>query len=239
MGADTEHMGTALELARQGLGEAWPNPAVGCLIVEGTRVVGRGRTQAGGRPHAEVVALQQAGGEAVGATAYVTLEPCAHTGKTPPCADALVRARIARCVVALRDPDPRVDGGGIRKLKAAGIDVELGVLGVQAAAVNDGFLHRIRYGQPLLVRGDAVGLDAFLIPEDGTVPDDTRIHLYLDRDLNLVSWEGMAAHADQTAALDQLGTVPFAHVLERLGEIGLNRVGAPLDVYSRLTELGA
>lgn len=229
-------MQAALELARQGLGEVWPNPSVGCVLVEGTRVVGRGRTQPGGRPHAEVVALEQAGGEAVGSTAYVTLEPCAHTGKTPPCADALVRAHIGRCVVALRDPDPRVDGGGIRQLKKAGIDVELGVLGTQAAAINDGFLHRVRFGRPLLVRGDVVGLDAFLIPPDGTVPDDTRVHLYLDEDFNLVQWEGMAAHPDQAAALDELGKVPFPRVLRRLGDAGLNRVGAPLDVFQVFQE---
>ncbi|MCB1349163.1 MAG: bifunctional diaminohydroxyphosphoribosylaminopyrimidine deaminase/5-amino-6-(5-phosphoribosylamino)uracil reductase RibD, partial [Maritimibacter sp.] len=103
-------MAHALALGRRGLGNTWPNPAVGCVIVSGDRVVGRGWTQPGGRPHAEVVALAQAGVAARGATAYVTLEPCAHHGKTPPCAEALVAAGVARVVVALTDPDPRVNG---------------------------------------------------------------------------------------------------------------------------------
>lgn len=109
---DARHMDHALTLARRGLGNTWPNPAVGCVIVNRGRVVGRGWTQPGGRPHAEVVALAQAGALARGATAYVTLEPCAHHGKTPPCAEALVAAGIARVVSAQTDPDPRVAGRG-------------------------------------------------------------------------------------------------------------------------------
>ena len=108
--ADIRYMRLALSLGARGLGRVWPNPAVGCVIVAAGRVVGRGWTQPGGRPHGETVALAQAGHRAKGATAYVTLEPCAHHGKTPPCADALISAGIARVVVALRDLNPQVNG---------------------------------------------------------------------------------------------------------------------------------
>src|SRR5437773_8146985 len=120
-------MTLAFALGRRGLGRAWPNPAVGAVIVKDGRVVGRGWTQPGGRPHAESEALDRAGAAAGGATAYVTLEPCCHHGKTPPCADALIAAGIARAVVALEDPDPRVKGGGTARLRAAGVAVELGL----------------------------------------------------------------------------------------------------------------
>ena len=116
---DTTHMAHALSLGQRGLGRCWPNPAVGCVIVNGTRIVGRGWTQAGGRPHAEVMALAQAGGAARDATAYVTLEPCAHHGQTPPCADALIAAGVARVVTAQTDPDPRVSGKGHAMLRTA------------------------------------------------------------------------------------------------------------------------
>ena len=118
--ADAGRMRAALGLARRGLGRVWPNPAVGCLIVAGDRVVGRGRTGDGGRPHAETVALAQAGAAARGATAYVTLEPCAHTGKTPPCAEALIAAGVARVVSTIEDPDPRVAGAGFAALGPPG-----------------------------------------------------------------------------------------------------------------------
>lgn len=143
-------MALALCLGLRGQGTCWPNPAVGCVIVRDGRIVGRGWTQAGGRPHAETEALRQAGAAARGATAYVTLEPCAHHGKTPPCADALIAAGVARVVVALRDPDPRVDGGGLARLRAAGIAVTEGVLAAQARADHSGFLLRVTEGRPFL-----------------------------------------------------------------------------------------
>src|SRR6059058_339105 len=108
---DAEHMRAALALARRGLGSTWPNPSVGCVIVRDGTVVGRGATAPAGRPHAEAVALEMAGAAARGATAYVTLEPCSHHGQTPPCADALIQAKVARVVAAIEDPDPRVSGG--------------------------------------------------------------------------------------------------------------------------------
>lgn len=143
-------MAHALALGRRGLGRTWPNPAVGCVIVKEGRVVGRGSTAFGGRPHAEPIALSRAGAAANGATAYVSLEPCAHHGKTPPCTEALVAAGIARVVVALRDPDPRVDGGGIARLKAAGLSVTEGVLADCAAEDQMGFLMRLRLGRPMI-----------------------------------------------------------------------------------------
>ena len=113
-------MRAALGLARRGLGRVWPNPAVGCIVLADGKMVGRGRTGDGGRPHAEVAALAEAGARARGATVYVTLEPCVHTGQTPPCAEALIAAGVARVVVAIEDPDPRVNGRGVEALRAAG-----------------------------------------------------------------------------------------------------------------------
>ena len=113
-------MRAALGLARRGLGRVWPNPAVGCVLVKEGRVVGRGWTQPGGRPHAETEALRRAGEQARGATAYVTLEPCNHHGQTPPCADALIAAGVAHAVIAVEDPDPRVCGSGVARLRAGG-----------------------------------------------------------------------------------------------------------------------
>jgi len=144
-------MRAALGLARRGLGSVWPNPAVGCVIVDAAgRVVGRGSTQPGGRPHAETEALAMAGEAARGATAYVTLEPCAHHGKTPPCAEALIAAGIRRAVVAVEDPDSRVSGKGMAMLRAAGIDVVAGVLADEAAELNAGFFHAIHAKRPLV-----------------------------------------------------------------------------------------
>lgn len=156
---DTRHMGHALALARRGLGRVWPNPSVGCVIVQGGRVVGRGVTAPGGRPHAEPQALAQAGAAARGATAYVTLEPCAHHGRTPPCADALVAAGVARVVTALEDPDPRVSGGGHAILRAARIAVTTGVLESEARALQRGFLTRITRGRPMVTLKLATSLD--------------------------------------------------------------------------------
>ncbi|MEE8393769.1 MAG: bifunctional diaminohydroxyphosphoribosylaminopyrimidine deaminase/5-amino-6-(5-phosphoribosylamino)uracil reductase RibD [Rhodospirillales bacterium] len=149
---DTRHMLSALALARRGLGRVWPNPAVGCVLArqdrEG-RVVGRGWTQPGGRPHAETEALGRAGLKARGATAYVSFEPCDHQGQTPPCSQALIEAGVRRVVIAARDPDPRVSGKGICRLKEAGIEVVEGVLADQARRLNLGFILKVTEGRPL------------------------------------------------------------------------------------------
>lgn len=152
-------MRTALMLAARGLGSAWPNPAVGCVIVKEGRVLGRGWTAPAGRPHAEPQALARAGTAARGATVYVTLEPCAHHGRTPPCAEALIQAGVARVVVALTDPDPRVSGKGIAMLRAAGIAVAEGVCEQEAREGQEGFLNRIARGRPMLTLKLATSFD--------------------------------------------------------------------------------
>jgi diaminohydroxyphosphoribosylaminopyrimidine deaminase/5-amino-6-(5-phosphoribosylamino)uracil reductase len=160
-------MRAALALARRGLGRTWPNPTVGAVLVRDGRVVGRGWTQPGGRPHAETEALRGAGEVARGATAYVTLEPCSHHGRTPPCADALVNAGIARAVVALQDPDTRVSGRGNAALQAAGIAVASGLCEAEAREVNAGFFSRILHGRPLLTVKAATGLDGRIATHRG------------------------------------------------------------------------
>ncbi|HHW33696.1 MAG TPA: bifunctional diaminohydroxyphosphoribosylaminopyrimidine deaminase/5-amino-6-(5-phosphoribosylamino)uracil reductase RibD [Paracoccus solventivorans] len=152
-------MDHALRLARRGLGNVWPNPAVGCVIVAAGLVVGRGWTQPGGRPHAERMALDAAGAAARGATAYVTLEPCAHHGRAPPCSDALVAAGVARVVSALTDPDPRVAGRGHARLREAGIEVVEGVRSAPAAELQRGFLSRVTLARPMVTLKLATSFD--------------------------------------------------------------------------------
>ncbi len=160
-------MKAALSLGRRGMGRVWPNPAVGCVIVKDGIVVGRGRTADGGRPHAEVVALAQAGAAARGATAYVTLEPCAHTGQTGPCADALSKAGVRRVIVATSDPDPRVCGGGIEMLRAAGIEVEVGICQSEADHDHAGFFQRIERSRPFVTLKLALSLDGRIATRTG------------------------------------------------------------------------
>ncbi len=159
-------MAAALVLARRGLGQVAPNPAVGCILVHDDRVVGRGWTQPGGRPHAETEALRRAGDHARGATAYVTLEPCAHHGRTGPCAAALAAAGVARVVVATVDPDPRVSGRGLARLAAAGVATTLGVLEAEAQALNAGFFERLG-GRPMVTLKLATSLDGRIATQHG------------------------------------------------------------------------
>ncbi|MGD9537933.1 MAG: bifunctional diaminohydroxyphosphoribosylaminopyrimidine deaminase/5-amino-6-(5-phosphoribosylamino)uracil reductase RibD [Alphaproteobacteria bacterium] len=165
--SDARFMAAALALARRGLGRVAPNPTVGCVIVKQGRIVGRGWTQPGGRPHAETEALKRAGAAARGATAYVSLEPCAHHGKTPPCAEALIEAGVARVVIALEDPDPRTAGRGIAMLNEAGIEVALGIGHAPAAALNEGFFLRVREGRPLFTLKLATTLDGRIATHAG------------------------------------------------------------------------
>ena len=165
--SDTGHMRAALGLARRNLGVTWPNPSVGCILVGNGTVIARGWTQSSGRPHAETEALARAGAAAVGATAYVTLEPCSHHGRTPPCVEALVAARIARAVVAIEDPDPRVAGKGFAALKKAGIRLDVGLLAQEAAELNAGFFLRIREGRPLTTLKVATTLDGRIATHRG------------------------------------------------------------------------
>ena len=164
---DAGFMRVAIGLARRGHGNVSPNPSVGCVIVNDGSIVGRGWTQPGGRPHAETEALKRAGQAARGATAYVTLEPCAHQGETPPCADALIAAGISRVVIGTNDPDPRVDGGGVSMLKAAGIEVCEDVCADEAAEAAEGFLTRVRHGRPLVTVKTATSLDGRIATATG------------------------------------------------------------------------
>ncbi|GAA3853926.1 bifunctional diaminohydroxyphosphoribosylaminopyrimidine deaminase/5-amino-6-(5-phosphoribosylamino)uracil reductase RibD [Celeribacter arenosi] len=165
--SDTAHMRHALRLGARGLGRTWPNPAVGCVIVARGRVVGRGWTQPGGRPHAETMALTQAGALARGGDVYVTLEPCSHTGKTPPCAQALIAAGVGRVFVALGDPDPRVNGQGIAMLEAAGIEVVTDVCADEARAAQVGFLSRVTKGRPAVTLKLALSWDGRIATATG------------------------------------------------------------------------
>jgi diaminohydroxyphosphoribosylaminopyrimidine deaminase/5-amino-6-(5-phosphoribosylamino)uracil reductase len=164
---DIGHMRAALALAQRNLGAVWPNPSVGCVLVKDGKVIGRGWTQRGGRPHAETEALARAGSAAAGATAYVSLEPCAHHGQTPPCAEALVVARVSRVVAAVEDPDPRVSGRGLQILGDVGIAVDKGVLAAEAAELNAGFFMRVREGRPLVTLKAATTLDGRIATHRG------------------------------------------------------------------------
>ncbi|HUN46253.1 MAG TPA: bifunctional diaminohydroxyphosphoribosylaminopyrimidine deaminase/5-amino-6-(5-phosphoribosylamino)uracil reductase RibD [Stellaceae bacterium] len=165
--SDLAHMRAALGLARRGLGSVWPNPTVGCVLVKDGAVVGRGWTQPGGRPHGETEALQRAGAAARGATAYVSLEPCNHWGKTPPCTEALIAAGVSRVVVPVEDPDPRVSGRGVARLRDAGIEVTMGIEAEAATALNEGFFRRIQEGRPLVTLKLATTLDGRIATAEG------------------------------------------------------------------------
>lgn len=164
---DERFMRLALSLGRRGMGNCWPNPAVGCVLTQGEVIVGRGWTQPGGRPHAEPTALAQAGPAAAGATAYVTLEPCAHFGKTPPCADALISAGVTRVVIAATDTDPRVAGQGIARLRDAGIEVLTGVCEGEALQDLKGFFLRLAEGRPMLTLKLASSFDGKIATASG------------------------------------------------------------------------
>src|SRR6516162_685813 len=156
---DRRSMQLALTLGRRGLGRTWPNPAVGAVVVKDGIIVGRGWTQPGGRPHAEPVALKQAGEAARGATIYVTLEPCSHFGKSPPCTDAVIAAGISRVVAAIEDPNPEVAGQGHARLRAAGIAVDVGLCAAEATRDHAGHFRRIRDKRPHVMLKLAVSSD--------------------------------------------------------------------------------
>ncbi|MDX8347709.1 bifunctional diaminohydroxyphosphoribosylaminopyrimidine deaminase/5-amino-6-(5-phosphoribosylamino)uracil reductase RibD [Cognatiyoonia sp. IB215446] len=165
--SDERFMALALMLGRRGMGRVWPNPAVGCVIVKDGRIIARAHTAVGGRPHAEAIALAQAGEQAAGATVYVTLEPCAHYGKTPPCTLALINAKVARVVIAIGDPDPRVSGRGIAMLEEAGIEVMQNVLAEEARRDHAGFLLRLQEGRPFVTLKLAGTLDGRIATATG------------------------------------------------------------------------
>ncbi|MEP7348394.1 MAG: bifunctional diaminohydroxyphosphoribosylaminopyrimidine deaminase/5-amino-6-(5-phosphoribosylamino)uracil reductase RibD [Sphingorhabdus sp.] len=179
-------MAAALALGERGVGRTGNNPSVGCIIVKDGYVVGRGWTQAGGRPHAEAMALQQAGGAATGSAIYVSLEPCGHISERgPACADILMAAKPAQVVVALQDPDPRTAGQGIAKLRKAGIDVVVAVMVSEARAAMGGFLSRIERGRPHVTLKLATSLDGAIAMADGTsrwiTGGAARAHAHIER----------------------------------------------------------
>ena len=200
----SDHMQTALSLAKRGLGNVWPNPAVGCVIVKDGRVVGRGWTQPGGRPHSETGALKQAGSQAKGATAYVTLEPCNHHGQTPPCTDALIEAGISKVVISCLDPDSRVSGTGAARLKEAGIQVEIGIYAKEGRAINCGFFSRIEYKRPVFTLKVATTLDGRIATQGGesqwiTGPEARRAgHLFRARHDAVMVGSGTVVADDPT-----------------------------------------
>ena len=207
-------MHAALALGRRGQGQTWPNPAVGCIIVRGARIVGRGWTQPGGRPHAEVLALEQAGALAKGATAYVTLEPCAHVGKTPPCASALIAAGVCRVVAAIEDSDVRVSGKGFAMLRAAGIAVTTGILAPSAAQDHAGFLLKTGLGRPWVTLKLANSFDGRIATASGesrwiTGPEARRaVHSMRMRHDAVMVGGGTARSDDPDLTIRGFGAVP-------------------------------
>jgi diaminohydroxyphosphoribosylaminopyrimidine deaminase/5-amino-6-(5-phosphoribosylamino)uracil reductase len=203
---DERWMKAAAALGERGRGRTAPNPSVGCLIVRDGELLGRGWTQEGGRPHAEAMALAEAGNESRGATAYVTLEPCAEPGRGPACADTLVRAGIARVVAAIRDPFPAVDGKGFDRLRAAGIVVEIGPGAAEAERCMAGFLTRQRLGRPYVTLKLAMSLDGKIAPASGSsrwiTGEDARAHAHLERSRADMILVGRGTFEADSPALD-------------------------------------
>jgi diaminohydroxyphosphoribosylaminopyrimidine deaminase/5-amino-6-(5-phosphoribosylamino)uracil reductase len=166
-GADRRHLAMALDLARRAAGRTAPNPMVGAVLVRRGRVVGRGWHRRAGAPHAEIVALQEAGRHARGATLYINLEPCCHFGRTPPCVDALVAAGVTGVVASLRDPDPRVRGRGFRALRSAGVRVRVGTLRREAEALNEPYLRAVRTGLPFVTLKAGMSVDGRIATREG------------------------------------------------------------------------
>jgi len=228
--SDTRYMALALSLGQRGMGNTWPNPAVGCVIVHKGLIVGRGWTAPSGRPHAEVQALAQAGDAARGATVYVTLEPCAHHGQTPPCAQALIDAGVARVVVALGDSDERVAGRGFAMLRDAGIAVQTGLLEAEACKDHQGFLSRIELGRPMVTLKLANSFDGRIATATGEskwitqAPARRMVHAMRSRH-DAVMVGGGTARADNPALdVREMGIVrqPARVVVSRGLDIPLN-----------------
>lgn len=264
---DERFMRAALALGRRGLGNTWPNPAVGCLIVrrvgDADIIVGRGWTQPGGRPHAETQALAEAGPLAKGATAYVTLEPCSHYGRTGPCADALARGGIARVVGALRDPDPRVGGRGFDMLRRYGLEVREGVLADEAFQAHVGHITRVTFGRPGVTVKIAVSADGKLAGPGGKpvriTGEEANAHVHLmrarsdaiavgigtvlnDDPMLTVRLPGMASQSPVRIVLDSRLRLPLGSRLVRTArEVPvwvLARADAPIEPEAALVAAG-
>ena len=223
--ADQQHMAEALRLAGKGLFTATPNPRVGCVIVRDGQAVGAGWHEKTGGPHAEILALRAAGARARGATAYVSLEPCSHHGRTPPCVDALIEAGIARLVAAMQDPNPRVAGSGFAALRAAGIQVESGLMQDEARTLNIGFVARMSRGRPWVRMKIAASLDGRTALANGrsqwiTGPEARR--------------DGHAWRARACAVLTGIGTVRDDDPQLNVREVETTRQPLKVVVDSRL-----
>lgn len=236
-------MAAAIALSLRGRGLSTPNPNVGCLIVREGRVVGRGWTQAGGRPHAEARALEQAMDQARGATAYVTLEPCFHLSpRGPRCADLLIRAGISRVIIALRDPDPRTDGQGVDYLRARGIAVDMGLMAAEARAAMAGFVLRQTLGRPHVTLKLGLSLDGRIALPDGSsrwiTGEAARAHAHMERarhDAILVGGGTLRADAPRLdVRLKGLETHSPRRVLlsRRTAPEGWERIAAPEDIVA-------
>jgi diaminohydroxyphosphoribosylaminopyrimidine deaminase/5-amino-6-(5-phosphoribosylamino)uracil reductase len=259
--ADRRFMELALALGRRGQGRTWPNPAVGAVIVKDGVIVGRGWTQAGGRPHAEPEALRRAGAAARGATLYVTLEPCSHFGKSPPCADAVIAAGIGRVVAAIEDPNPAVAGQGHARLRAAGINVDVGLCAAEAAFDHAGHFRRIRDKRPHVILKLAVSPDGKIAAAGGKPVAITgeaarnRVHLLraqcdailvgigtvlADDPLLTCRLPGMAARSPVRVVLDQSLRIGASSQLVRSArETPLWVIGSELAEAAAATRLGA
>ena len=229
-------MEAAVALGERGRGRTAPNPNVGCVIVKDGILVGRGWTQPGGRPHAEAVALDEAGEAARGAAVYATLEPCAHDSpRGPACADLLIAAPPARVVVALGDPDPRTDGAGIARLKAAGIAVDVGVGAEAAARSMAGFLTRIRLGRPFVTLKLAMSIDGMIAAASGgskwITGEEARAHAHLERARSDMILVGRGTYAADSPRLD----VRLPGLEDRSPRRALLTTGAPVEGWTRLS----
>jgi diaminohydroxyphosphoribosylaminopyrimidine deaminase/5-amino-6-(5-phosphoribosylamino)uracil reductase len=232
---DERWMADAVELGERGRGNTAPNPNVGCVILRGNVVVGRGWTQPGGRPHAEAIAIAEAGPEARGATAYVTLEPCCHESERgPACADLLLEAGVKRVVAAISDPDPRVAGGGLERLRAAGIEVETGPGAEQAARSMAGFLTRVRLGRPCVTLKLAMSLDGKIALPSGEsrwiTGEDARAHVHLERARSDMILVGRGTYERDRPRLD----VRLPGLEERSPRRALLTRGEPVEGWTRL-----
>jgi diaminohydroxyphosphoribosylaminopyrimidine deaminase / 5-amino-6-(5-phosphoribosylamino)uracil reductase len=229
--ADFHWMSQALSQAQKGLFTTTPNPRVGCVLVKNEVVVGQGWHRKTGEPHAEALALAEAGDRARGATAYVTLEPCSHFGKTPPCASALIEAGVSRVFAAMEDPNPLVAGQGLARLRAAGIEVRCGLLGHEALQLNPGFVQRMQTGRPWVRMKIASSLDGFLALPTGTSRWITGAAARAD---------GHAWRARACAILTGVGTVLQDDPVLTVREVATTRQPLRIIVDSRLeTPLGA
>jgi len=229
-------MDAAIALGARGRGRTAPNPNVGCVIVKDGAVAGRGWTRPGGRPHAEAVALGEAGDAAKGASVYVTLEPCAHeSARGPACADLLVEAGPERVIIALGDPDPRTDGQGIARLRAAGIAVETGIGAEAAGRMMAGFLTRIRLGRPFVTLKLALSIDGMIALASGEskwiTGEEARAHAHLERARSDMILVGRGTYDADAPSLD----VRLPGLEDRSPRRALLTTGAPVEGWTRLS----